>query len=231
MMSHSHALSGACAGVAAGIFLHLPSAQTGALGMLAAGAALLPDLDSCGSCSARSLGWLSVIPSLVIRKLSGGHRHATHSLLGIGVFTALAVVAGRFRHDLAGRIGLGFLVTLIVAGGLEALWVCRAHLADTVGAVAAAVVVFTGFDLTLIPVAVAAGCAAHIWGDMLTQSGCPLLLPVSRFRFKWWPRPLAFTTGTAPERLIVDPVLLILLAVLVGWVLAPGIEIAAIHGL
>jgi hypothetical protein len=56
-----------------------------------------------------------------------------------------------------------------------------------------------GFDLTLIPVAVAAGCAAHIWGDMLTQSGCPLLLPVSRFRFRWWPRPLAFITGTAPS--------------------------------
>jgi membrane-bound metal-dependent hydrolase YbcI (DUF457 family) len=225
MLGHSHALSGACAGVAAGIVLHLGVADVAALGLGTAGAALIPDLDSCGSCSARSLGLISVVPSLIIRKLSGGHRHATHSILGIGVFGVLAWLACTFRHDLAGKIGLGFLVTLIVAGGLEALRICRNHTADLIGAAVSAGVVFYGFGLTLIPVAIIAGCAAHIAGDMLTSSGCPLLTPVSKYRFKWWPRPLAFTTGTMPERLLVDPVLILLLAALAY------VDIARIHAL
>jgi hypothetical protein len=33
--------------------------------------------------------------------------------------TGLALLAGLFRHDLAGKTGLGFLVALIVAGGLN----------------------------------------------------------------------------------------------------------------
>jgi hypothetical protein len=79
-MGHSHALSGACAGAATGIVMHLPPLETGALGLPAAGAALMPDLDACGSCSARCLGRLSVVPSHVIRKLSGRHRDATGAL-------------------------------------------------------------------------------------------------------------------------------------------------------
>jgi len=86
-----------------------------------------------------------------------------------------------------------------------------------------------GVGLTLIPVAVALGCATHIAGDMLTDSGCPLLLPLSQYRFKWWPEPLAFTTGTMPEVAIVDPVLLVALAGLIGWVVAPGAELHVWH--
>lgn len=213
MLGHSHALSGACAGVAAGIVLHLHPAEAGALGMLAAGAALIPDLDSCGSCSARSLGWLSALPSHVIRFVSGGHRHATHSLAGIAAFGTLAQLACHFRHDLGGKIGLGFLVALMVSGAAEALRLCRSHIADIIGAATAAAVVFDGFGLTLIPAAVVVGTAAHLAADMLTKSGCPLAYPLSEFRFRLLPRLAAFTTGRWPETWIIDPVLLVLL----GW--------------
>jgi membrane-bound metal-dependent hydrolase YbcI (DUF457 family) len=222
MLGHSHALSGACAGVATGIVAHLAAAPTATLGVLAAGAALIPDLDSCGSCSARSLGWLSALPSYVIRFVSGGHRHATHSLAGIAAFGGLAWLACTFRHDLAGKIGLGFLVVLVVSGAIEALRLCRGHIADLIGVAAAAAVVFYGFGLTLIPGAVVIGTAAHIAGDMLTDSGCPLLYPLSKFRYKWWPEPFAFTTGTLPELAIVDPALLGLLGWLI-WMAATGV--------
>jgi hypothetical protein len=53
ILGHSHALSGACAGVAVGIVLHLGVADVAALGLGTAGAAPIPDLDSVGSCSAR----------------------------------------------------------------------------------------------------------------------------------------------------------------------------------
>lgn len=204
--------------------LHLAVADVAALGLGTAGAALIPDLDSVGSCSARSLGFLSVLPSLIIRKLSGGHRHATHSLAGIAAFGGLAWLACYFRHDVAGTIGLGFLVTLIVAGALEALRICRSHIADLIGGATAAGVLFAGVGLTLIPVAVLAGCTAHVAGDMLTHSGCPLIMPVSKYRFRWFGgTPLSFTTGTWPELLLVDPLLTMLLGFLAY------IEFASIH--
>ncbi|HEX9355948.1 MAG TPA: hypothetical protein VF933_19265, partial [Streptosporangiaceae bacterium] len=36
-------------------------------------------------------------------RISGGHRHATHSFLGIAVFTALAWLSCHFRADWGGR--------------------------------------------------------------------------------------------------------------------------------
>ncbi len=103
MLGHSHALSGGVAGLAAGIFLHLPIPQTGALAGFTAGMALLPDLDKCGSSPARSLGFVSEAVAWIFGRISGGHRHATHSFLGIAVFTALAWVSCQFRADWVAR--------------------------------------------------------------------------------------------------------------------------------
>jgi membrane-bound metal-dependent hydrolase YbcI (DUF457 family) len=64
---------------------------------------------------------------------------------------------------------------------------------------AAVAVIWTGWGLALIPVAVLLGCCTHIAGDGLTDSGVPLLWPVSQYRFKAWPEPFSFTTGTRPE--------------------------------
>jgi hypothetical protein len=75
------------------------------------------------------------------------------------------------------------------------------------------------------------GCAAHVAGDMLTDSGCMLGYPVSRHRFHLLPEPLAFTTGTRPELLIVDAVLSAGLLILAGWVADPGFVAAHWHSL
>jgi membrane-bound metal-dependent hydrolase YbcI (DUF457 family) len=200
MLGHSHALSGAVTGAATGIFLHMSEPRTVALAGFSAGMALLPDLDKCGSSPARCLGFLSEAVAKVIAKVSGGHRHATHSILGIAVFTALAWVACHFRGEIAGKAGLALLMTLTVSGALEAL-----------------------------PVLV--GCATHIAGDMLTDSGCMLGYPVSKFRWHLLPEPLAFTTGTRPELLFVDPLLTVVLAALAIWVADPAFVAAHWHAL
>lgn len=213
MLGHSHSLSGLATGAAAGEFaLHLPVTGTLTLAGLTAGMALVPDLDSVGGCAARSLGFASEAVAYVIRFVSGGHRHATHSFLGIGVFTGLAYLACAFRSDVAGKAGLALLITLAVSAGIEALHLTDGHTADVAGIAAAAAVVWAGYGLTLIPLTVLIGTTAHVVGDMLTQSGCPLLFPVSQYRFKWWPRPLAFITGTKPELWGVDPALTITVA-------------------
>src|SRR5919201_116563 len=114
MLGHSHALSGAVTGLASGIALHYSVPQAAALGGLTAGMALLPDLDKCGSSPARSLGFLSEIVAWIAGRLSGGHRHATHSVLGVAAFTALAWVSCHYRADVAGKAGLALLLTLSV---------------------------------------------------------------------------------------------------------------------
>ena len=222
-------MSGAVTGIATGIFLHLPVPQTGALAGLSAGMALLPDLDQCGSSPARSLGFVSEAVARIIGGVSGGHRHATHSFLGIALFTGLAWVSCHFRGDLAGKAGLALLMTLSVAAALEALRVARGHVADMIGVAVAAGEIWYGYGLRLIPLAVLIGCTTHIAGDMLTDSGCMLGYPASRHRFHLLPEPLAFTTGTVPEILIVDPLLSAALLALVGWVIDPAFVSAQWH--
>ena len=222
MLGHSHALSGGVAGLAAGIFLHMSEPRTIALAGFTAGMALLPDLDQCGSSPARSLGFVSEAVAWVFGRISGGHRHATHSILGIAVFTALAWVACHFRGDIAGKAGLALLMALTVSGALEALRIARSHVADVIAIGVAAAEVWYGYGLALIPLAVLIGCATHIAGDMLTDSGCMLGYPASTVRYHLLPEPLAFTTGTRPELLFVDPLLTVALLALGIWVVDPA---------
>jgi membrane-bound metal-dependent hydrolase YbcI (DUF457 family) len=222
MLGHSHALSGAVTGLAAGLFLQLSFPQTAALAGFTAGMALLPDLDKCGSSPARCLGFLSEAVAWIIGRLTGGHRHATHSILGIAAFTTLAWFSCHYRQDWAGKAGLALLMTLTVSAGLEALRVARSHVADLIGIAIASWEVWYGYGLRLIPIAVFVGCGTHIAGDMLTDSGCMLLFPLSKHRYHLLPEPLAFTTGTRPELLVVDPLLTAALVVLVGWAADPA---------
>jgi membrane-bound metal-dependent hydrolase YbcI (DUF457 family) len=231
MLGHSHALSGAVAGTAAGILLHRPAAQVAALAGFTAGMALLPDLDKCGSSPARCLGWLSEAIAWAAGRISGGHRHATHSVLGVAVFTGLAWACCQFRHDWAGKAGLALLMTLSAAAALEALHIARGHAADLIAIGVAAAEVWFGYGLGLIPLAVLIGCSTHIAGDMLTDSGCMLGFPVSRQRFHLLPEPLAFTTGTRPELLIVDPILFGTLLILAALAADPAFVTAQWHSL
>ena len=55
--------------------------------------------------------------------------------------------------------------------------------------------------------------------------------PVSRQRFHLLPEPLAFTTGTRPELLIVDPILSGALLVLAALAVDPALVTAPWHSL
>lgn len=213
-MGVSHATSGLVAGLGAGILLHYSLTADGALAGFTAGMALLPDLDCRSSCASRCLGFASGAVSLVTAKVTGGHRHASHSLLGIAVFTGLAYAACHFRHDLGGKIGLGLLLVIVVAGALEALHLARSHVADVIGAAVTALVIWHGYGLALIPLATLLGTAVHCCGDSLTESGVMWLYPVSQRRIHFLPGRAAFTTGTRPETWLVDPLLVLMFVIL-----------------
>jgi membrane-bound metal-dependent hydrolase YbcI (DUF457 family) len=62
--------------------------------------------------------------------------------------------------------------------------------------------------LSLVPLCIALGAAAHIAGDELTHDGCPLAWPVSSHEFHLLPRRLQITTGRFAEHWIVSTLLL-----------------------
>jgi membrane-bound metal-dependent hydrolase YbcI (DUF457 family) len=188
---------------------------TADLALFGAGFATLPDLDSCGSTAARSLGFLSGAVSHVIRRISGGHRRGTHSLIGVGVFTGLAYLTCAFRHDWPGRIGLCLLLAIGLAAGLRALRI-GGQFADVLAIAGAGAICWTGWHLALIPLAAAIGTSAHLAGDGLTRCGIPLLWPATMREFHLTPRFMWFTTGKFAERVIVTPLLLAALAFL-AW--------------
>ena len=222
MMGRTHALSGAAAYLAAAPLLAARGLDTSATALLvgavaAAGAGMLPDLDHPKASIARSMGPVTHVLARGVAWLSGGHRNGTHSILGLAVFTVIAVAVCAF-----GGWPLAILLALLFSLGLTALDIVR--LSGVVYGVLLAVGTFALMGTTLwelypvdtIPWAVGIGVAAHIAGDMLTPQRCPLLwLPVkvapsvTRRRFGVD----LITTSDKPrsvERVVVGPLLALL---------------------
>ena len=188
-----------------------------------AGAALLPDLDLSGKVTrnqggatvARTFGVFSLFAAEVIEKVSlgiytatklrrdprrtNGHRTFTHTLPFAGLVgwgtTALCGHYGKwavvgimfFMAGLALR-GLfdrwaeraGWLIVMLSAAALA--WLTAAHLPGERG-------------YPLLGFAVGVGCVIHLFGDMITKSGVPLLWPIPLNGRMW--RMIAVPNGIA----------------------------------
>ncbi|WP_054813712.1 metal-dependent hydrolase [Nocardia arizonensis] len=231
MLGHSHATSGALAWSGAAVVLPVtvltfPAVQvgTGHLGpvelllgtFLTAGAALLPDADHPKGSIAHVLGPISYLLCTIISKVSGGHRHATHSL---------AFVAAATYGTWAGVHWLGRPFTLALVFFLLALAVRALHLCPggdgfrSWGSVVVLAVAGTfAMDHWLadkpswLPFVVGLGSLAHILGDCLTDRGCRLFWPFDlRVRF-----PVIERTGNKVETWLISP-LFVLATLAVLW--------------
>ncbi|MEU1508127.1 metal-dependent hydrolase [Kitasatospora sp. NPDC005748] len=229
MMGHSHAVSGGLLFAAASG--HLPVELVGPgfgpadllMGtVLCAGAALLPDLDHHDSTLAHFLGPVSGVLCRVLGRVSGGHRHATHSLL-------FAALAGAGTWAGIAHLGRGFVLGLtfcLLALALRALhlhppgnspatWALPTGLA-ALGA--------AGLDSWLpnarywLPCAVTLGVLAHLLGDFLTRRGIPLFWPYGR-RYEI---PLIKRTGNGVETKFLAPLMTIATFVLLWCTVFPG---------
>lgn len=216
MMAHSHALSGLVSGLAVGsLVMHEPAGPLALFAGLVTAYALAPDLDHCGTTEARSFGFVTEILAWSVEKISGGHRHGTHSIAGVAAFTAVAWLACLFRSTWPGRIVLFIVLAAGFAAALDALRI-GGHAGNLLALAGAAVMCWTGYGLALVPLAASLGVATHLAGDSLTRCGVPLLWPATMREFHALPRPLRFTTGKLAEHIIVTPVLLAALALL-AW--------------
>lgn len=229
MLGRDHALTGAFAFAALAPEMHVIDARLAVGIVLTAGAGVLPDIDHPDSTIARSFGFLTQGFAWLVEKLSGGHRHGTHSLVGIAVFSAGALAAGNFQLSApqAGGhavfswhlIPAGLYLALLYSSALRALHI-GGHHGDLIGIGGAAFTVYGAYDLVrltpwhvpLLALATALGCAAHIAGDELTHGGCPVLWPVSKHEFHLLPRPLQITTAKLAETFVVFPLLAVALA-------------------
>lgn len=215
MMGRTHALSGVVAYLAAAAAVPTWHTSLGELVLgtaVAAGAAMLPDLDHPQSRIARAAGPVSWVVAVVVARLGGGHREVTHSLLGVALM-ALAT----WGIGTAGALPLGLWAAFLGALALGAVGPWRRFgIVYTLLCLlsAAALITVSAVDgprVWVMVAAVAIGALTHVLGDMLTREGCPLLWP--------WRRRMALAalrTDGWVERLVVAPVLLIAALALLG---------------
>jgi membrane-bound metal-dependent hydrolase YbcI (DUF457 family) len=224
MMGHSHALSGAVAWLAlapaAAAAAGHPLSGASVLGgtLACAGAALLPDMDHPDGTIAHFFGLPSEWVAKLVSWISGGHRHATHSLIfcavtGGGTFALqhyvghkamlvlLLVLIGLAIRGLgiapprAGKHWAGFAILL---QSILVTWVVDSHI--------------DGPWLWMVP-SVTLGTFMHLFGDCLTRQGCPLLWPV-RQRFGIH---LISRTGNWLETKLLAPLMTVAAAALFGY--------------
>jgi membrane-bound metal-dependent hydrolase YbcI (DUF457 family) len=206
MLGRTHALSGSmafasltCAAPLVGVHPHWPAIAAGLLAT--AGSALLCDSDHPDGTIAWSLGPATKALTRIVHRVSGGHRHATHSL----AFTLATPIAVWVGDAALGRYFALPLLFLLFTFGLRALHLARG-LAPLVALGLAALVGYAmPHDLDWLPWSVGVGIAAHLVGDCLTKEGCPLLWP----RRTHYMIPIVQRTGNRLETLVVAPACMI----------------------
>ncbi len=201
MMGHSHAIVAAtcwasvvCLAPTVGVSPHWGAIAAGLLST--AGAGLINDLDHPEATIAHVFGPFSRALARFVHRVSGGHRHATHSLL----FCAAAPLTVWLGDLLLGRWFEGALLFVLYALGVKALRLAPGLvLPSALGAATATWVLLP--DLSWLPWSVAAGCLAHVAGDCLTSAGCPLLWPNPRC----YKIPVIHKTGNKLETAVLAP--------------------------
>lgn len=191
--------------------------------LVAAGSALLPDIDHPQSTISASLGpitgiiaWLVAAGGAWLRGAScdhcrqrrdgGGHRMVTHTVvfaLGVG----LAVTAAGWAFGSSAGLPVVWMATALTA---RVMLTRRQR--GAFGAVAAACLVTAAVGGTAaaswwwIGLPVAWGTLAHSLGDAATLSGAPLAWPLRVAGCRWTrigtPRVLRFRTGGGVEQVV-----------------------------
>lgn len=226
MMGRTHAVTGALAfQAAAGWFpATVPAVLLGTI--ICTGAALLPDIDHGDATTANTYGPVTRGLSVVVRKVSGGHRNGTHSVLGIGL-TGLSAYQAVLYQDAPGwagviaKVWLSVLLILASAGAVRLLKIDG--YADDFAPipVCLALVWLAPVDLSWVPLAIMLGMAVHVAGDMLTNGGCPLFWPIKKGKGKR-SKPARYALGLFKtngwfENWIVLPLAIIGTVALIGW--------------
>ena len=183
-MGKSHVVAGGLCGLGVGVCAEGLGHPAAVLAVLAsgAGAGLLPDLDEPHSTVARAGGWATKGVSLLARRLPGGHRGASHSLLGAGaLFGVLLGVGTRWPDAIGVAAGLVAALCMRVAAGAlffgrPTRWLLEIAAGVLVGQLA------LGAGALGVSGAIGAGVLSHVACDLCTDHGASLWWPLRRGR-------------------------------------------------
>lgn len=205
MMKNGHAYSGATAGLGVAALTGAAPYTGIVIGVLCAGAALIPDIDHPGSTISRTYGPISEAFSEAVNGVSarvydatrtrydddrdGGHRGLTHTwpfALGVGLLCAFVTA----WH--AGLLTVLFLCISLALRGLLGNWAKRNGWLVTTATAGVLTWLLSlampdGFSGAGLGAVVGFGCIVHCWGDSLTLSGCPWMWPVKIAGQRWYP--------------------------------------------
>ncbi|MHB1712238.1 MAG: metal-dependent hydrolase, partial [Acidimicrobiales bacterium] len=120
MMARDHAALAAMAALGFGRLVGLTGPDLLAATAVATGAALLPDIDEPGSTVAHLMEPVTGLVAWMTKRIAGGHRVGTHSLLavalaGLGTW-ALGFVTLDYSGVPASVVPLGLCLTLAIRG-------------------------------------------------------------------------------------------------------------------
>lgn len=214
MMGYSHATTGAAgwlaitssSSAAFGIYDPGPEVIVVVGSIYCAGTAMVPDADHGQASIAYSLPPFTKWMAQGIGAVSGGHRHGTHSFIGVGVFTLFAFLMSFWVMDFEGRdiaLGSGIIAIFLIAFATKALGLHRSLggglIGDILGTTAGPWIVALGTAgiatyylderWSWLPTCMALGTFIHVFGDGLTEQGVPWLWP-------WNPKPPKWVTNT-----------------------------------
>ncbi|WP_106585783.1 metal-dependent hydrolase [Murinocardiopsis flavida] len=223
MMGHSHALSGVVGWMAIvpvvqgtevlGVRFDLGPAEIVAGSLVCAGAALVPDLDHKSSTITQTYGAVTRAIGVIFNWLFGGHRMGTHSLLFAVLMGALTTALALWS-DLAVQVFVFLLVGIAFNGlgfGMDKNKVA-AEVINAMGTAGICIALYAnGTNYTWVGLAVAFGCLLHFVGDCITDMGCPLIWPISKYRIG---SPISFKADGVVERKVVTPLLSIAIVLL-----------------
>ena len=183
MLGRNHAAMGLLLGESLLMVGHVNSSSVAPVLIGLTAGSLWPDVDEPNSLVSRSFGLISMAFASGVNRISGGHRQATHSPIGIALMSSCAYLLG-LSHlgHLILAIGAVFIVLKSVVP-----WSVRVFaLGGTIGA--AVISLFVGFWLSgvgLLPLVLGFGLGSliHLLGDWVTPSGVPWLWPLSSHHF------------------------------------------------
>jgi membrane-bound metal-dependent hydrolase YbcI (DUF457 family) len=222
---------------------------------MCAGGALLPDLDMSGRVTrdeggatvAHTFGVASLFLAEVIEKMSlgiynltrtrrdphlhNGHRTFTHTLpfvagTGVGIFELC------LHYGKPAVLGVLFVTFAMALRGLFPKWSKRSGwVVVTVAAVCATVwaskTLADGRGYPILGLAIGAGTLVHLFGDMLTSHGCPVLWPIPLGRRMWrcvgLPEPLAMRAGGTAEVIVYRTIFFLVAAASAVALIAPDL--------
>jgi membrane-bound metal-dependent hydrolase YbcI (DUF457 family) len=201
----------------------LSSAQRACGAAVAAGGALLCDMDTPHSRLANTLGPVTRVAARLIGRAFGGHRHGTHSLLfcvGVGALSTVTLTRGELVHvSGAVTLSVGQTAALVIAYlaatlSLSGLLGLRGARAGVLAGLLVAVAVSTQPPAALISAALTIGCASHLLADWFTPEGIAPLWPFSQRRVSLR---LIKRTGDSREALLILATALLTIAIAGGY--------------